>query len=191
MKPQRTWREQYDRVLRWYERFTSITQGKSHTCPTAMLEDDVLAFFQNCHHLKDWLLRDDAISPRVMDREMNGHVAAHRALRLCRDVCNATKHLGRDRSPESEHPGFGAKNLTLDLSQPGGVISVVYWVETDNDDVNAFELATECVALWKAFLDQRGLLQVEASRVVGGPDPLVSAEEMIDRLARAHKTGQP
>jgi hypothetical protein len=173
----KTWRHQYDRALRWYERLEAMTQGKPHTCPTAMLEDDALAFFQNCHHLKDWLRHDPASG--VTKADVHAYIGAHAELELCRDLCNGTKHLLHGNAD------FGAKNLLLSLDEGegagGATIRVRFVVETvTGAETGAYELATRCVELWNDFLRIRGLLN--ALPICDG----IPAEEVIDRLVAAH-----
>lgn len=44
------YREQYDRVKRWYERFSTTNQGRLHDTPSDNYLDEIYAFFQNCYH---------------------------------------------------------------------------------------------------------------------------------------------
>src|SRR5438105_1733230 len=54
------WREQWDRVQRWYQRLVGIAVGRPHNMDLDSYWDDVLGFFQNCFHFKDWLKNDPA-----------------------------------------------------------------------------------------------------------------------------------
>jgi hypothetical protein len=47
------WREQYDRMVRWYDRFETIVLGRPHVMAGDNYVDEVYAFFQNCYHVKD------------------------------------------------------------------------------------------------------------------------------------------
>lgn len=51
-------REQYDRMLRWFERFKSISEGQVHTDNSDFYEDTMRTFFETCYHLKDWVKND-------------------------------------------------------------------------------------------------------------------------------------
>ena len=56
--------EQFNRVKRWYERFAAINEGREHSAPSDYYyEDDVYAFFINCHHLEDWIIKDPDVGP--------------------------------------------------------------------------------------------------------------------------------
>jgi hypothetical protein len=57
-----TWKEQWERVLRWYSRFEQINRGQHDAPSTDFYQDDVYAFFQNSYHLKDWLKNDASVA---------------------------------------------------------------------------------------------------------------------------------
>jgi hypothetical protein len=153
------WREQWDRVGRYLRRFEAIKRGREYDDFEA-LRDDALAFFQNCHHLKDHLVKDHA----VKGRHVNGLLKRTPALQLCADLANAAKHLeldeDRPRGWQTQHPAFGNKDVRLEVGgSPSAKVGVDYWVTTDDGARrDAFTLATECVAAWEAFLKGRRLL---------------------------------
>jgi hypothetical protein len=47
------------------------------------------AFFQNCYHLRDWLLCENAMPQHEIEQLFKNNAE----LRICGDLCNATKHL--------------------------------------------------------------------------------------------------
>ena len=51
--------EQFLRVKRYLERFARLNAGVDHTQASPNYDDDVYSFFQNCHHLKDWIKKND------------------------------------------------------------------------------------------------------------------------------------
>ena len=92
-----SWRSQHDRVKRWSRRL--------HEFQDADFQDRLdffLAFFVNCYALTDWFIESNSISKE----EMNKLVKSNDAMRLCRDICNRSKHLklrhrGRRHSADS------------------------------------------------------------------------------------------
>ena len=60
--------------------------------PQDDIEDFLFAFSQNCAHLRDWLLTDKAIAQQDLDK----FFATHDEMRVCQDICNATKHVAVD-----------------------------------------------------------------------------------------------
>jgi hypothetical protein len=141
---------QYERVIRWFERFKTINSGKMHTTSTENYEDEVHAFFQNCYHLKDWIKNDTSIT-RLLDVEK--YINATVSLQLCADICNALKHLSRNRPNRSgKDPEFGKQEVFLDLGTSGRAIRITYWVDTKDGPMDAFALATDCVAAWDCYI---------------------------------------
>ena len=152
-----TWREQYDRMVRWYDRFETIDQGRPHEVHSDNYVDEIYAFFLNCYHVKDWIRNDSSLPAAVRD-SVEGHVNSEGSLRLSADVCNGLKHVHLNRKRSGERPKFGRKLFKVGLGV--GVpttISLKYEITTDSGPIDAFELATECVDCWKRFVTAHGL----------------------------------
>jgi hypothetical protein len=151
------YREQYDRMARWHNRFAATAQGRAHDLASDNYVDEIYAFFLNCYHLKDWIKHDTAV-PGTVQQAVEGYVSANRSLRLCADICNSLKHLRLTSSRSSENPAFGKKRFALSLG-PGlpTTISLQYEIETVGGPEDAFQLATECVTAWDGFLAMYGL----------------------------------
>src|SRR5688572_12747241 len=107
-----TFREQYDRMKRWYGRFQQLDQGRVHDQRADEYLDIVHTFFQNCYHLKDWLRSDTAIHQSVRDA-VEPHVNASRELRMCADICNGGKHAVLTSRRSGDNPVTGAKRHSL------------------------------------------------------------------------------
>jgi hypothetical protein len=151
------YREQYDRMKRWYERFAAIDQGRPHDIASDNYLDEIYAFFLNCYHLKDWIKFDSAV-PFKDQQAVEGHISANRSLRLCADICNSLKHLRLKSNRSGESPAFGKKHFALALgSGRPPTVSLKYEVDTANGLEDAFKLATECVSAWDGFLSAHGL----------------------------------
>jgi hypothetical protein len=143
------WREQYDRMKRWHERFAQIDQGYKHDRPSEHSVDDIYAFFQNCFHLKDWIKNDHTLPNNVRD-SVEPFINGSRSLGLCADLCNSLKHLERESNRSGEDPAFGPKAYSLSLAE--GSISIKCSITTDSGQEDAFALATQCVYDWDAFI---------------------------------------
>lgn len=113
------YREQYDRMKRWYDRFAALNSGRQHNMTADNYLDEIYAFFLNCYHLKDWL-RSDSTIPAAVQQSVEPHINVNRSLRLCADLCNSQKHLVLRQSRSGENPTLGAKQygLTLGGSSP-------------------------------------------------------------------------
>ena len=146
------YREQYDRMRRWYERFAAIDQGRAHDVASDNYVDEIYAFFLNCWHLKDWIKQDITVDAVKRER-IEPFINSNRSLRLCADICNALKHLTLTSSRSGENPAFGKKQFALTLgSGLPTTISLKYEVSTDTGPMDAFVIATACMKAWDDFM---------------------------------------
>lgn len=81
-------RGQLERVGRWHARL--------RTAAADDYLDFLYAFFQNCNHLAHWVSSDAPGGAA----EVQKLVAQTVELRVCRDICNATKHFTFGRPPK-------------------------------------------------------------------------------------------
>jgi hypothetical protein len=79
------WRGQYRRMIRWQDRAVESMKGDDGN----EIYDFIYAFFQSCYHLRDWIVSDEAATKEEMKELFSKNIE----LQLCRDICNATKHL--------------------------------------------------------------------------------------------------
>lgn len=81
----RIWKEQWDRVHRWYARIKVQDRCRQE------YEDDLWAFFQNCWHMKDWLINDPilGLNKKTVTKEAHALIP----LTICADLANGSKHL--------------------------------------------------------------------------------------------------
>jgi len=139
------WLAQYDRMRRWHDRLRTA----DWSVPSVREErlDDAYAFFQNCFALRDWLFATGEVAKEVA----SGAVAESLALRLCRDLCNATKHFDLSRP----------STLGFTIGRQYRAQPFVVFEDADGrqDLFEVVALADQCVAEWDAFLAARGLLE--------------------------------
>src|SRR5437660_5290964 len=86
------WKAQWHRTIRWHTRVVDI-RHKSRSAELDVNDIDfVIAFFQNCYHLRDWVQssRPD-LSDQLASLFSNFEMAA------CRDICNGFKHKQLNR----------------------------------------------------------------------------------------------
>jgi hypothetical protein len=154
-----SYREQFERMNRWYDRFAAINEGRVHGMSSENYVDEIYSFFQNCYHMKDWIKNDSGMTTQAPKDRVEGYITSNRFLSLSADLCNSTKHLIRNRSNRSkEEPTFGQKNFALDVGGDLPKISLKLQVDAEGGRIDAFELARECVAAWEAFLKTQNLL---------------------------------
>jgi hypothetical protein len=170
------WREQWERVLRWHARWTHLTDGQPLDQPLDMahLRDDMLAFFQNAHHLKDWLGNDPASGKS--HAEVEAIVRSSDNLKRCADLCNGAKHftLLTDQSGRlgrtGLEPRMGVGNIAVNFTddETAGIWLTSQDIElNDGTVIDAMQLADEVIAEWERTLTEWGLLPRGSSGPAG------------------------
>jgi hypothetical protein len=147
------YREQYDRMYRWYKRFSNLKNGRPHDFESENYIDEIYAFFVNAYHVKDWIKNDHELQKSVRD-VVEQYINDTKALALCADISISIKHLERTQSDRSEqNPALGVKRFGVKIvtGGPTTISLVAYEVKTDSGVVDAFDLATDCVNAWDAF----------------------------------------
>ncbi|MCL4418063.1 MAG: hypothetical protein M1365_15490 [Actinobacteria bacterium] len=140
--------EQYERTKRWYVRLKNVTEGREHNLPSDYYQDDVLAFFINCYHIKDWIKNSKSAS----SKEVEDFVSQSEFLRVCGDVCNGSKHLTLTTPKSNKNTRVGGRNFFLSLGEAIPVFSAKYKIISGNKEYDAFSLATKCMEEWGKFL---------------------------------------
>lgn len=138
------WRAQYDRMLRWRDRLHGADWS-----PVPLPEerlDDAYAFFQNCFALRDWLTANGATTADIA----NDAIRASRPLRICRDLCNASKHFDISRP--------STRGFMIGRQYRAAPFVIFEDADGSHDLFEVVALAEECVAAWDAFLTQKKLL---------------------------------
>jgi|APCry1669191674_1035369.scaffolds.fasta_scaffold31275_2 hypothetical protein len=110
----------------------------------------------NCYALRDWFIKSGAVSMREID-EMIG---ANESMRLCRDVCNRSKHLTlREPSIDGHFQIFREYDHYENTSR-----WVIFVLGVKRD---LFDVASSCMTFWTHFL--------ESYRPQNPPDPFANA----------------
>ena len=129
---QEGWRGQFARVQRWQLRaLRAVRGGEQHA------EDYIYAFCQNAYHLRDWLKNSGAAPQSDLDALMSRTPA----LKLCRDVCNGSKHFVLKPSMTStDHIGLMREYVPplYTGGQPGEKLRFLA-VEGQDGSINFFE----------------------------------------------------
>jgi hypothetical protein len=138
--------EQIKRTERWYERFEKIYLDTKKRYDNLYYEDVIYAFFQNCYHLKDWLKNSNVIE----EKRLNNFIDTNEDMKICRDLCNASKHLvlksGKDLKlmkldlPLKTMKGYSHNSNYYCIKEVGGGVH------------SAFDVAVRCLVSWRNFL---------------------------------------
>lgn len=142
--------EQIDRARRWYERLREITDGRKHGRSPEFARDEACAFFQNCYHVKDWIINDEALTISDKINVVEQFINESPRLSLCADLCNATKHLVLERHRSGQHPAVTHADIGIDVSAE--IQRVRFWVSTaSGTTLDALDLAAHCLSEWDRF----------------------------------------
>lgn len=143
--------EQLERIRRWHIRLQPIAEGIVEVEPFDQHRDDMLAFFMNCYHLKDWI-KNDASVPNL-NKLVEVYINKSQVLSLCADLCNGIKHLVLDHSRSGSNPQISSKNYhRIELGVPDAKIGASILIISGDKKYDAFELAGGCIDEWELFL---------------------------------------
>lgn len=148
------WKLQWSRVIRWYQRTSDI--AKKSICSESSVYDldVVIAFLQNCYHLRDWI---EACRPELKGKTKDLFLHSFE-MQGCRDVYNGFKHktlkspsLDADFNLYREYDHFAA------VANPS-LSAVKYRIAFSEGDgirkYDLFEFAESCYRTWDDFLAQ-------------------------------------
>jgi len=168
---------QFYRTERWLGRLKAIHSGQH--MPVGSFDDSldhVLAFFLNCYHIKDWLKNGpdwhEGVEREVKERAVEQFVAESQELQICADLCNGNKHFHFDQQLRSgTAPEFHSIHVSVDATKCPPTTTTRYMLRTAKGTVDAYELASECIDLWRSFIwtSTPDSLSVLASRNRGAP----------------------
>lgn len=118
-------------------------------------DDDVISFFIHCYHVRDWIIHLNKLG--ITARQVDAYMDSHRALTVCADLANGSKHCKLTRSMRGNsqpHIAGKKRNTTTWLTGSGGgeVMKCKYTVLSDTESLDALELAAECVLLWESYV---------------------------------------
>ena len=140
-----SWREQYERMKRWRKR---VQRGDDPDD----VRDNFFAFTQACYHLVDWLENDK--SQLIRRRKAEECVEESEILRVCRDICNGSKHarLEKKKAEVTDKPvRLGHEMVVWGLS-----------IEHGGWSCTAASFAGRCIVEWNKFLREHKLLKRRA-----------------------------
>ncbi len=142
--------EQWHRVLRWYQRFRDISENKPISQSTDNDEDDVLAFFTNCYHLKDWIKEDPSFGESR--HTVESYVDQSQGLKICADLCNGAKHSTLTSSKSEVNPQLTARTQRIYLQDEPIKVCRGFLITSDNGSYEAFDIAFQCMMDWHKFI---------------------------------------
>ena len=143
--------EQIRRTKRWYERFEKIYLDTKKQYDNTYYEDVIYVFFQNCYHLKDWLKKSNAINGKRID----DFIDTNEDMKICRDLCNASKHLIPLRDPSiDKNLKLMKLSLSLKTTNKYSHNPNYYYIKVNGGMHSAFDIASSCLVSWRNFLKE-------------------------------------
>lgn len=151
--------EQYNRMMRWYRRFEEIRWSRYeprsvHVNAEEIFlrqTDEIYAFFLNCYHLKDWIKNDNTVKESAREK-IEEFINENECLKICADICNSIKHLElkKHRGPENMEM---ASTLWISVGSDSSYIYVEAKINVNDNEWDAFELASKCIQKWQGFIN--------------------------------------
>ena len=150
--------EQYYRVKRYLKRL----EGSEGT--QVDFNDNMWSFFQNCYHLKDWIINDPSIDKTKIDPGV--FINQNEELRICSSLANRTKHSEldnrfRNSGRNVDNPIIAGQGVTIRPGPVGGVSEpTIYHTRillSDGSEREALDVAKKAVIAWEEYFKQNGL----------------------------------
>jgi hypothetical protein len=158
------YRDQLDRARRFLERMEwSVDDMDDEGMTEVDFQDMVWAFFQNCWHVKDWVANDR----NVPSAARNGVIAMALAsvpLRVCEQLCNGTKLLGRARKKRRSKVRVAIHDHIETTIVRGGSITRDCMIDNGTGKlVSGRLLARQFIGEWESILQSHGLATARRS----------------------------
>ncbi len=120
-------------------------------------DDDVVSFFIHCYHIRDWIIHLNTLD--ITAKQVDGYINQHKALKVCADLANGSKHCKLTRSMRTERQphivGKERRTSTWHTGSGGGeVMKCKYTIVSNTEFLDALELARESVELWESFINE-------------------------------------
>lgn len=150
--------EQFERTKRYLVRIERIYEGifSSTGHDKEDYDDDVVSFFIHCYHVRDWIIHLNRLG--ITARQVDFFIDSHRALKICADFANGSKHCKLTRNLRTDDQpyivGKERQTSTWVTGNGGGeVIQCKYTILSNSDFFDALVLAKECVLLWESYVN--------------------------------------
>lgn len=148
--------EQFKRTERWHKRLKVICKTIPKDWGPLEEEDDVLAFFQNCYHLKDWVINDPSCEILDKKKEVEKLINNSEFLKVCADLCNGSKHLEL-MNPRLDKETKITRVITVARHVSDPVIARHFMIKSGSKNYEALDLANRCIEEWKIFFKTKGM----------------------------------
>lgn len=138
----RGWRSHYDAVQRWHVRCEKCYSGDR--CVSEDFEDFFLAFMVACYHLRDFVIETGGVRSDELDRLISNN----ETMRICRDICNRSKHHTISRFGIDDEWSLGREHRPW----PDGTSAVSHFLIAGNKKYAPLEVAHNCMQFWDSLI---------------------------------------
>lgn len=125
-------------------------------------DDAIYTFFQNCYFLKDWIKNDPDVG-NSLGLDVETFINSSKALSICADICNGSKHLlltSKRSGYEpimreyafSFNPSVNPPSTNKEIERRVALTGVK--IEHGETELDAFDIADQCMKDWKRFLGE-------------------------------------
>lgn len=149
------WTEQWRRVTRWFRRSEKIKK-KAEVKELDEGDIDVLiAFFQNCYHLRDWISDSRPDLKPKLDRFFEQHFE----MRTCRNICDGYKHkrLTSGKHPDPDFNLYREYDYFQSDAEPSRsplLYRIAFAYDNDIKKYDLFVFTEICFHLWEEFISK-------------------------------------
>lgn len=153
------WVNYFLMIKRWYYRLrdSDFYFKDSYSIGSLKMEEDYLwIFFILCYHLKDWLTS----SGTSEKEETENYINNNKALSVCADVCNSSKHYRLTKIERCR-----TKNLETRIINP--LVEIEYknkkkyipitFIVSDQKSFEIYALIDDCMQAWGEFIISKNL----------------------------------
>jgi hypothetical protein len=153
------WMSQFFRVKRWYDRVVDLRHRSDTERLSAYDFDTLIAFLQNCYHLRDWI----EASRLVLKDDLRVLFQHSFEMAACRDICHGFKHKRYNQPTHDSdfnlYREYDHAKAETEPSKNPEVYNVAFACGDDIKKYNVFHLAELCFGVWRDFLEDRGLVR--------------------------------
>lgn len=142
------WTAQYDRVKRWHKRLQSIRASRTATDNQEEALDFIYAFFQNCSHLRDWILYSKATKQNSVEE----FFANFYEMKLCQDISNGTKHFQLNDPKQSREFSLAREYVPPSWIGERPHDNEKWVILLEGEKLDIFDLSDRCMSLWEEFI---------------------------------------
>lgn len=142
------WVPQWGRVINWHQKIKLEKKKHNDSHGLSGVDMDVVyAFFQNCYHLRDWILNSNPKLQHKIEEYFKNHIE----MQICQDICNGLKHM--DISRPKIDPDFSFYREYDHFAAETQENPIKYNIIAGGYKYDIFELIDKLVALWEEFID--------------------------------------